>query len=67
MSDEIIDFEAWRQKHKSATIRKLDKITRNLDNIDKIIRWSADMHHRGLMPPEIALAFHEYFSGELPE
>ena len=57
MTDDIIDFQKWRRKHESRTKRKMD-------NILKIIKWSSDMQKRGLMPPDVARAFHEYFSGE---
>jgi hypothetical protein len=63
MTDDIIDFEEWRRKHENATTAT----KRKLDNMAKIIEWSAAMHRRGLMPPDIARAFHEYFTSVWPD
>jgi hypothetical protein len=34
---------------------------RKLDRIELIVQWSAKMCQDGLMPPEVAKAFHEHF------
>jgi hypothetical protein len=56
-NNNIIDLDKWRRRLESDTERRLH-------NAMKIIAWSADMQQRGLMPPDVAQAFHEHFSGE---
>jgi len=59
VTENIIDLEKQRQE---AERRLRENPTdKRLDDINKILTWSSDMHRRGHMPDDVVRAFHEHF------
>src|SRR5271166_1906951 len=55
--------ELFAQKQRQEAERHLceNPTDKRLDDINKILTWSSDMHRRGHMPDDVVRAFHEHF------